>query len=227
MARYGFSKLVKNIGETYNDFIARFKKQIKECHFFNDKITSKEKATHDRIRDAVILNIQSESLRLQILQMKNPDWQYVLNMVNMHECAENSAKCIQTPTSQNLEIISVKNVYRTQQKRNFRTTKCQKCGLFEHTYNSTCPAKNVRCFQCQKLGHFACCCRLTYVHELITYNTRINCSQNDDDGNHIVNNINSVKCINMQATIDILVSQKPFQFKFDTGASVSIIPQSI
>ncbi|KAI0981893.1 hypothetical protein GJ496_000211 [Pomphorhynchus laevis] len=31
----------------------------------------------------------------------------------------------------------------------------------------------------------------------------------------------------MQATIDILVNQKSFRFKFDTGASVSIIPQSI
>ncbi|KAI0988205.1 hypothetical protein GJ496_006864 [Pomphorhynchus laevis] len=33
--------------------------------------------------------------------MKNPDWQDVLKKVNMHECADNAVKCIQTPTSQN------------------------------------------------------------------------------------------------------------------------------
>ncbi|KAI0987102.1 hypothetical protein GJ496_008913 [Pomphorhynchus laevis] len=36
--------------------------------------------------------------------MKTPDWQDVLNIVNVHECAENAAKCIQIPFSQNLEI---------------------------------------------------------------------------------------------------------------------------
>ena len=40
---------------------------------------------------------------------------------------------------------------------------CQRCGL---QHGPSCPAKNVKCHKCSKLGHYARCCKTKIVTEV-------------------------------------------------------------
>ncbi|XP_047988853.1 uncharacterized protein LOC125242242 isoform X2 [Leguminivora glycinivorella] len=49
--------------------------------------------------------------------------------------------------------------------RGRRESECGKCGGW-HAANDTCPAYNVTCFRCERVGHFAKTCRERLIREV-------------------------------------------------------------
>lgn len=91
--------------------------------------------------------------------------------------------------------------------------KCGWCGKDRHARES-CPAKNARCHQCNKLGHYSSVCRSS---------SRPRASMNSVQEDSFLGAISS----DVPWTRRIFVNGTPVPMKLDTGADVTAIPETV
>lgn len=110
-------------------------------------------------------------------------------------------------------------------QRNYRQRECDRCG-YVHTVEGRCPASNVKCFRCDKVGHFVKCCRSRLVREimeevdsdqgdemdcnngeLLMFNISIEASNDSSESWHCVIDVNGINV----------------KFKLDSGADASVM----
>lgn len=90
---------------------------------------------------------------------------------------------------------------------------CKYCN-FNHERNK-CPAYNVKCFRCYKMGHFAKCCKAVLEIEL----------SSDSDNTEIVNFI-EINSISKGWFQKININNVDIRFKLDSGADVCVMSKS-
>ena len=92
--------------------------------------------------------------------------------------------------------------------------KCQRCGKIPHHNRQNCPAQDAVCRKCKKKGHYEVVCRSAKV---------IGAVQEEDF--LFLGGISSSEKENPWVTT-VKLNQSEIQFKIDTGADVTIIPES-
>lgn len=86
--------------------------------------------------------------------------------------------------------------------------KCYNCGCSPSHVKTECPAKDVKCHACGKMGHYMRVCKAAKsVHEI-----------NEEDESLF---LGSIEADNDPWMADIDINNKSVQFKIDTGADVS------
>jgi len=99
--------------------------------------------------------------------------------------------------------------------------KCNRCGQFPGHARTKCPAKEAKCLRCKKKGHYKAMCR--------SGGADVNALDDSDDSDTFLGVISSPE-INSIGTdpwkIPIAVNGTEVLFKVDTGADVSVIPES-
>ena len=97
------------------------------------------------------------------------------------------------------------------------TSRCGWCGNDRHP-RDRCPAKNSRCRQCSKMGHYAAVCRSTPRAETASVNT-----VEGDAADAFLGTIG----LSSAWTQQILLNKVPVEMKIDTGADVTAIPETV
>ena len=91
---------------------------------------------------------------------------------------------------------------------------CGRCGQHPKHDRNSCPAKDALCHKCKIKGHFAKVCR-----------TARNIDQICDDSDSAF--LGAVDCNDQPWTVNLQLSGVDVEFKIDTGADVSVIPESV
>lgn len=112
-----------------------------------------------------------------------------------------------------------------QQYRPRRADACGKCG-YRHSASERCAAYNVKCYRCDKIGHFAKCCKAKFTRELLeTPGGESGEDCTDENGELLLYDI----CIDAQDssreswTEIISVNGINIRFKLDSGADASVM----
>lgn len=112
-----------------------------------------------------------------------------------------------------------------QQERSRDTgAKCDRCGR-KHNAGEKCWARNVKCYRCDKIGHFAKMCRSRFVSELDQLSDsedRADCAELRESLLCTLS-IEEVGNNNDAWYNDIFVNDKIVNFKLDSGAEVSVM----
>lgn len=98
---------------------------------------------------------------------------------------------------------------------------CGRCGTGRKHSWKECPVKNAECRKCKKLGHFAVVCR-TYKVDSVSQQDR----ESSELQEYAFLGEMSTKTAT-EWTETVTVNGTPVNFKLDTGAAVSAIPESI
>lgn len=162
---YLFRKLKQNEGETIHQFYVRVKQQANRCDF-NTRI-------EQEIKQQLILSRCNNKLRKYAFKNTELTLQEFLTYANSLEDAEHKADDVDNTNKHEEEVNELR---RKLQESSFGKSKTSRRGSSSHTYNKTCfrcggtfphtkpcPAEGKTCLNCNKIGHFARCCRSSGV----------------------------------------------------------------
>jgi transposase InsO family protein len=172
--RAKFNVLQRQTNQSIREFILQLQTQASRCAF-GDKLD-------DHLRDRLIAGINIPDLYRQLLLAKNPTFVHVKQLCEQYQDVTELSKEQPSSNEQSVLFGSIKNQvhasgYKQRQhnrvrhcvenqpnasegsstfsKQNFG--QCASCGKSHSRY--TCPYRNVKCFQCGKLGHIQSVCR--------------------------------------------------------------------
>ena len=111
---------------------------------------------------------------------------------------------------------------------------CNRCGAPNWSRQHECPARGKKCAKCEKISHYAKCCRTNKkINRLQEHET--SSAEEDDwsqDTIHCINQkIHSTRQVNKDGpdivTLTALVNKRPIKFIIDSRSPVALIPKSL
>lgn len=167
LGRHKFRARIQNEGESFNDFLADLKKLSKDCGF-NDN------ARIEELIDQIIKGIREERTRNHLLCTANLTYAQVIAKALADEKTSVTVKSLKMDKDiKEVDKVSIRDKKKIFNKtvprvdrgatNNGRSidmaqTTCFRCGVKEHVRDNCRMDKNVKCYNCERLGHIAKAC---------------------------------------------------------------------
>ena len=200
--------------ESIDAYVAELRKLAKGCNFgdFEDRM----------LRDRILVGCKSEHVREKLLEDSTLTLKKAIEIARAYEASQHQ---LQEMSAKEGAVDRVS--YKGDKPRSFKTPKggkqskfkskgkdkCTKCGKERHKRIEDCPAAKAECNKCSKVGHYAAVCFSKNIRRVVS----------DDDVpvlGSISGEINTVDSWNTE----LLVNSQKMEFRIDTGADVSVIP---
>lgn len=152
-------------GETLDKFLLRAKVLATKCQFGTTERESRDAAVIDKI-----VMLAPPELRRKILEKPNINLDELTNLVNTHLSIQHQVRELNQHASSAGNMLEtsrgstfVNKISNTNDKsrwtQSYQVSDCSRCGNRPHKPEENCPAKNVKCHNCDAIGHFAKKCR--------------------------------------------------------------------
>ena len=230
--RYQFRQLNPRSGEGVAQFVVRLRQQARFCNF--------GAVTDDMIRDHVVATISNVELKKKLLQEPKLTLANCLNVCSIFESTQRQASAM--GSAESLHAVSSKSSSSTSSRygRSVSDSRsptkshssvsssdraqtqrlCYRCNRPDHLANDPgCPARGKRCTKCRREGHFALCC-----------NSKATNHVEDDEPvseSYEIGAVGDAAQAHPPILIDVAIHDVPCTMEVDTGAAVSVIPESI
>ena len=219
--------------ETIDSYVAVLRKLAKTCNF---------KDPERMIRDRVVIGIHNDAVREKLLEQKDLTLDKATQICRAHEASISQTKSMSS-SNQELDVSRLRQSQRQygkpsrdsrqypenggQQSSTFfkqppKYALCSRCGRNSHKRDA-CLAKNAECRKCHKIGHYAAFCRSKKIQKFAEV-------EEEDDELFLNNEDSHMGTIVGEVTSDpwmvtVKMDQQELQFKIDTGADVTVIPE--
>ena len=142
--RRNFRRRIQHAGETFDDFLVSLRELAKTCKFCSDECTQKN------VRDQIIEGLLDGDTVETLLWERDLTLQDTILKCRGQEAAKR----------QRAEIVSEAFPHVKKTSTSSRKRLCQGCGGDIHQGGrKQCPAYEVTCHNCKRIGHFARVCR--------------------------------------------------------------------
>ncbi|XP_048582128.1 uncharacterized protein K02A2.6-like [Nematostella vectensis] len=237
--RFVFDSVAQKTGETVDEFIVRLRQQAEPCEFgalkdslIRDRIvigTSDESGRERLLRERPVPDLARVVVSLRAAEISRSNKQVISGKpepehIHHNRGRNNRAKKRGAPrgpgnkgSDQQTGSGSSAFGKSTQPPENQQQTpRCRWCGRQAVRLRKDCPAKNIQCHNCQKIGHFATVCQSAkQVHEV----------DGHDDSNldtfYMMGEVNSIS--ENFWSVELLVDENACDFKLDSGSKVTVV----
>ncbi|UYV62041.1 K02A2.6-like, partial [Cordylochernes scorpioides] len=225
--RAQFNRRYQQDREAVEEYIRVLHKMAENCNYGSLK--------EEMIRDRIVVGVKNLQLSEKLQLEPNLTLERAIQAACQTECVKQQQTILRSTTTQ---AANVDQVYEkklpprrfdstfgkgdTSKKSKFQKwskpekSGCIRCGASKFHPYKDCPAKEVKCHKCKKVGHFAKVC----------YNKTVGQVTQGDDY-HFVGNIYENGQNSNDWKVYVKVDKIKILFKMDTGADVNIIPQEI
>ena len=228
--RYRFNTRVQGRQENVDQYLTELRLIARNCSFgdLEDQL----------IRDRLVCGTNSEEVRQRLLRVEELSLDKAVSICRAHEESKKSAQYLND--SGGAEVCDLKKKNGRSQKNLTNPQKardsadqpmrhsCNNCGS-QHP-KKQCPAFGKQCRKCNKLNHFAKCCRSTRRKVESVAQSESNSQNNSQSDLMFVgaidhNSKTEIGTDECHTTLE--VEGHSVKFKVDTGSQVNILPQSI
>ena len=146
--RHIFNSRMQYPGESIDKYITDLRLKVKTCEYGT--------MADEMIKDRIVVGVHSDIVRGRLLRKKDL---YLTKAIGICKAAESSTKQLEKLTDEKKVEILQESRPTTYQAGTKKTTgpACQNCG--RNHPPRRCPAYGKTCNACNKLNHFAKCCR--------------------------------------------------------------------
>ncbi|XP_049299930.1 uncharacterized protein K02A2.6-like [Anopheles funestus] len=152
--RHLLRKIKQQSGECFDTFIMKLRLQAERCGF-GDR-------TEEYVKDLIIENCQSATLRRELLKQENASLDKVVSIAKIFETVSHQEKSF-SDHKDPVEQVNVVEESQNRKKRKIfeaKQTECHRCGYSGHlAKDDKCPAKGKFCNKCGGRDHFSKKCR--------------------------------------------------------------------
>ena len=147
--RYKFRSRKQNSDEPIDAYLSSLRELAKACEFgeFEDEM----------IRDQIVEKCHSTNLKERLLAQDSLDLAKTIRIARSNEYAVQETRLLTGLGTKDGPI----NIDRIKEKPqgDKKSSTCYKCGGAFHAKYNDCPAINIKCNNCKKVGHYARVCR--------------------------------------------------------------------
>jgi len=234
--RAQFHRRLQHEGEPAELFVRAVRNMADSCNFVDKS---------DQIRDRLVVGIRNLTLSKEMQRMSEKDLSEgeAIRLIRQSEAVDLQMKLLQqaraTPTSTTESQEASADFVRAQGRPKFSKTRdkrqsesCSNCGFDVHV-SGGCPAANLKCNGCGKMGHFVRKCRAKQDRPKQRAPHRVDCSESSCSQEHSTDSLmDSVYLSEVVDTpkgwfSDVCMDGVKVRFKLDTGAEVSVVPEGI
>lgn len=228
--RHNFRSRIQAEGESFNDFLTEIKKLSKHCGFQGEERLKEE------LIDQIIKGIGDERTRSYFLSTPDLTLQQVINKALADEKAKASTAILKTSCNNKVSETQVDKITVKDSKKQFYKTEkkagtekhvskpryndrgsgkfsvSNRCGRNGHVKENCRLDRNIKCFNCDKIGHTSKVCRAPK-------------REKKNEANLVY--INDVNCINgnfiKKWRTLVKINHKSTMMEIDTGSPISLI----
>ena len=155
-ARHLLSSHRQKPSESIDQFLQALRELSKDCNY---KPVTTEVYKEEAIRDTFINGLESNLIRQRLLENRTLDLQNVYSQARSLDLAQKNAVAFIQQDSPTPTMSTAAREEKPSMEVTLAATKprCWFCGNLRHPRNK-CPARQVACHKCSKIGHFAKLC---------------------------------------------------------------------
>lgn len=217
--RYSFYSVSQEEGENISVFYCRLKKAAEHCNFGS--------YLDDMLRDRLVLGCDSAEARRKLLQTDKLTLSKTLEVLRSFEAVGLARGEIRAPVHTVQSVPELRDIdhLSASSKRNSKVSSntsrsCYRCGSKDYSSAHVCPALNQTCKNCGKRNHFARVCRSRAQH-FVDVEPEANDCSND------IFHVQSLPANTSPSRVTIDISSKSIIMEIDTGAALTVLPESI
>ncbi|XP_068206283.1 uncharacterized protein [Palaemon carinicauda] len=142
-------------GESFDDFLCGIREIAAFCDFCSS-------CMDNRLRDRIVVGTGDEQALKRMLEEKDLNLQKAVDICRASESANENSATIRGMIPDNISKVSrYKRDYKKAPNSLYKKERCFRCGRDRHSDMNVCKARDKKCSQCGKIGHFAAVCRST------------------------------------------------------------------
>ncbi|XP_049520478.1 uncharacterized protein K02A2.6-like [Dermacentor silvarum] len=221
--RFQFNRRIQQDTEPVAGFALELKSLAASCNFgaFLD----------EALRDRFVAGLKDEITQAELLKRATLTFAEACELARSIELARSETKKFQ-PEGQQLGVQAVQRQTLSsrsgQPRGDYMETRaakettgwaCYRCGATSHT-DERCPFRKYRCRACKRVGHLARVCRSSG-------STAHYAEDSSGEDNLLLQNVFSCNESVRNYTVNVRVGGRNVPMQIDTGASVSIVPETL
>ncbi|KAK7096429.1 hypothetical protein V1264_005727 [Littorina saxatilis] len=220
---YKFHTRNQDSSESIEAYVAALRKLAKTCNF--------EEMEDRMLRDRIVVGVKSDVAREKLLEDSTLNFKKAVDVCRAYETSQQQLQVMSKDASVDRFTSSNKSGSRptgkqrphksksfqyTQNPTSPRQSHCSRCGRTPPHNREACPAKNAKCHQCSKVGHYATVCRSSNIQTV---------EEEEGAEAYLGSVVGEVTSDKWQITVKIEGADQVF--KIDTGADVTVIPDNL
>lgn len=203
-------------GEAVDSFITSLYKLSEHCAYGNLR--------DELIRDRIVIGVRDKKLSMKLQLEDGLTLEKAISTARQQEYVKQEQAALKQEggiTGESVDYLKAGKTYKGGHRSNpaKATPTCSRCGRGPPHPKSACPAATAECHRCHKVGHYREFCRTKIVGEV--------CSDSSDDEIPAFLGAVGDPLDAKPWMVSIVMNKEPVEFKIDTGADVTVVPEAV
>lgn len=232
--RFRFNRRSQHEGESVAAFAVELKRLASSCEF--------GPFLEEALRDRFLAGLKDQPTQAELLKKSTLTFATACDIAKSVELARAETRKFQPATRQPEEVHDVRHTYRAMPaarasakpaaaadgaEHPIETPDCFRCGGSSHDTRS-CPFRKYKCHLCKRMGHLSRVCKAASSRAVRAVDdVRDNLETMNGEDELVLHNIFACDSSHPSYTVNVKVAGRNVRMQIDTGASVSIVPESV